>query len=254
MKPAKICSIFFLFIVMFRPCFSQHNAGAGKYLRSYLTDSKSFITAPASWKSSDVEKAVILTGSTLFLMVNDERTKDFINRNRNEKVADFLQTGFEPFGNGVYTLPLLGGLYLGGMLSDNPYDKRMALTGVKSFVFAAGGATVLKAVFGRHRPGDDQPSDAFAFDGPFKGLDDNGSFVSRHSMVAFAVAATLSEGYRKQKKWVPWVAYSVASIVAFSRTYNNEHWVSDAFAGAGLGYVTGKMVFMLNKKYVNNIR
>lgn len=254
MKPAKIILIIFLLLLAFHSCFSQDRAGAELYLKSYFTDAKSFIASPVNWKNPDIEKAVVISGSTLFLMVNDEKMNAFLTGNSNESVSDFLQTGFEPFGNGVYTLPLLGGLYLGGMLSDNPYDKRMALTGVKSFIFAAGGATIIKATFGRHRPGDDQPSDAFAFDGPFKGLDDNGSFVSRHSMVAFAVAATLSEGYKENKKWVPWAAYTIASLVAVSRSYNNEHWVSDAFAGACLGYFTGKMVFRLNKKYINNER
>ena len=251
MKTATFSMILLQLMLIFYTSFSQDNIGAGRYFKSYLTDTKSLITAPMSWKNSDIEKAVIFTGSTLFLMVNDERLNSFITGNSRESVSDFMQVGFEPFGNGVYTLPLLGGLYLGGMLSDNPYDKRMALTGVKSFVFAAGGATLIKAAFGRNRPDDNHAVDAFAFDGPFKGLNDDGSFVSRHSMVAFAVAATLSEGYNKDKKWLPWVAYSVASLVAVSRSYSNEHWVSDAFAGACLGYVTGKMVFKLNRKYLS---
>ncbi|MBL0341917.1 MAG: phosphatase PAP2 family protein [Bacteroidetes bacterium] len=120
------------------------------------------------------------------------------------------------------------------------------MLGIKAFVISAGEATLIKVAFQRHRPIDDVPPDAFKYDGPFHGLKNDGSLVSRHATTAFAIATVFAEGYKKEKKWVPFVAYSLASLVSISRTYNREHWASDAFAGACLGYFTGKFLFEIN--------
>ena len=60
-------------------------------------------------------------------------------------------------------------------------------------------------------------------------------------MGAFAVAAVVSGQYRG-KKWVPWVAYGTASLVAGSRVALGRHYVSDVVAGAVLGRSIGRMV------------
>jgi membrane-associated phospholipid phosphatase len=61
------------------------------------------------------------------------------------------------------------------------------------------------------------------------------SFPSGHAVTAFSIATVFAERYRRHR-WVPWVAYGAASLVAFSRVTLQAHFPADVFAGAALGY------------------
>ena len=52
---------------------------------------------------------------------------------------------------------------------------------------------------------------------------------------------TLAMEYKNQPI-VPIIAYSAASLIGVSRITENRHWISDVFAGAALGYFTGRLV------------
>jgi membrane-associated phospholipid phosphatase len=231
---------------------AQHSHDSVSYLKSYFTDTREIIRSPLQWDATDVGNLTMVAGATAFLALHDEKLNNFVSGNQSKVLKNISHFGIAPFGNGIYSLPLLGAVYLGGAIAGNNYDKQMALLGLKTWIIAAGEATVMKAAFQRQRPGDNDHPDAFAFNYPIRSINDNGSFVSRHATTAFALAVVFSEGYKSKKKWVPWVAYSLASLVAISRVYEQEHWVSDAFAGACLGYVTGKMLYKLNSRFLNN--
>jgi membrane-associated phospholipid phosphatase len=51
----------------------------------------------------------------------------------------------------------------------------------------------------------------------------------------------------KNKKWVPPVAYSLATLVGLSRIYDNAHWGSDVLAGAAIGFLSAKAMNSLYK-------
>ncbi len=231
---------------------AQHSRDSVSYLKSYLTDTREIIRSPLQWDATDLGNLTMVAGATAFLALHDEKLNDFVSRNQSRALKNIFHFGIAPFGNGVYSLPLLGVVYLGGAIAGNNYDKQIALLGLKTWIISAGEATGIKAAVQRQRPGDYDPPDAFAFDYPIRRINDNGSFVSRHATTAFALAVVFSDGYKSKKKWVPWVAYSLASLVTVSRVYEQEHWVSDAFAGACLGYVTGKLVYKLNSRFLNN--
>jgi len=247
MRLLTVC--FLTLLVPVRFCTAQDTLTTRVYFTSYLTDTRDIILAPLSWDKKDIVIATVTAGVTAGLMFFDESVDEFIFRNYNENLGDIFEKGIEPFGSGLYSVPLMGVLWVAG----NDYDKTMALTGLKTFLISAGEATVIKMAFQRHRPTDDVPPDAWQFDGPFRYFSDDGSFVSRHAVTSFALAAYFSDGYKGRKNWVPWVAYPLASLVTFSRVYNRDHWFSDAFGGACLGYITGKFMFKLNKKYLHKL-
>lgn len=68
------------------------------------------------------------------------------------------------------------------------------------------------------------------------------SMPSGHTMAtfAFAAAVTMAAGRAPRTRWeIGTAAVASALLVAFARTYTNQHWLSDAMAGALLGSVTG---------------
>lgn len=66
------------------------------------------------------------------------------------------------------------------------------------------------------------------------------SFPSGHTTVAFAASTVLAEYF---DTWYSRVFfYGLASLTAYARIYNNQHWTSDVFFGALIGLAGGFFV------------
>jgi membrane-associated phospholipid phosphatase len=110
------------------------------------------------------------------------------------------------------------GLGLTGVRAEHGFWDRAIETGL-AYTFVAGSALVMKKVINAPRP-----------DGT-----DAESFPSGHTCFSF----TGAELVRMEYGW-GWGAgaYAVATAVAAMRWYNDRHWLSDLFAGAGLGILS----------------
>jgi len=73
----------------------------------------------------------------------------------------------------------------------------------------------------------------------------NLSFPSGHTETAFVAAEFLFQEYKDKSIWIGIGGYSVATFVGVARVYNNKHWVSDVVAGAGVGILSTKVVYMI---------
>jgi membrane-associated phospholipid phosphatase len=106
---------------------------------------------------------------------------------------------------------------------------------VGASLLVAGVATAgIKLTVGRVRP-DSSGTVLDTYD-PFSGHD---SFPSGHAALSFAAATALDR--ETEARWVPWVAYPLAGLVAWSRVRDDRHWTSDVVAGAALGtWLAGK--------------
>jgi membrane-associated phospholipid phosphatase len=105
-------------------------------------------------------------------------------------------------------------------------------------------AEVSKHATGRLRPSDISPAGDFGRTWFRVGgglVSERASFPSGHAAGAFALAGVFSARYRDHR-WVPWVAYGVATLVGFSRVTLQSHFPSDVFAGSVLGGVIGHAV------------
>ena len=89
---------------------------------------------------------------------------------------------------------------------------------------------VLKPVVGRHRP--DSTNDAWRFK-PFSTEGEWHSFPSSHAVHAFSIAAGAAIATRRF--WVAALGYSAATVVAWSRVYDDQHWTSDVTTSAVIG-------------------
>ena len=71
----------------------------------------------------------------------------------------------------------------------------------------------------------------------------NWSFPAGHAQFAFIAAEFLHQEYKDKSVWISIGGYSAATFVAVARVCNNEHWVSDVVAGAGIGILSTKIVY-----------
>ena len=137
---------------------------------------------------------------------------------------------------GLTAMPL--GFYAVALARHRQYDQHTALLVGEAIIDAELLTTVMKDVDGRLRPRD-VPASADFSDTFFRNegslLSGHGSFPSGHTIAAFSIATVFTKRYA-QHRWVPWVAYSLAGAVGFSRITLRAHFTSDVFAGAVLGY------------------
>ena len=69
------------------------------------------------------------------------------------------------------------------------------------------------------------------------------SFPSGHTFTAFTGAELLRREYGEEYPLVAIAGYTVATIVALMRIYNNRHWAGDVLAGAGLGIMSVTLTY-----------
>ncbi len=112
-------------------------------------------------------------------------------------------------------------------------DERLqsaSLNSIQSVIVTAIATEGIKHLAGRARPFTNQG--AYAFHPLPGGIDRFKSLPSGHASLAFALFTPFAETY---SRWI----YLVPASVAMGRVYQDKHWVSDVFAGGGIGLISG---------------
>lgn len=173
----------------------------------------------------------------------DEPLREFTLLHRNAvsgKVAAVLQ----PLGRSGYMLPAGGLVYASGLALRNPKLQRTGVLLVSSMLINDLVTSKLKDEFQRRRP--DEANHNSYFEGG-EGGRHHASFPSAHTSTAFTFATAVATVYHDHK-WVPPVAYSMATLVGLSRIHDNKHWATDVLAGATVGFITAKTTNLLLKQ------
>ncbi len=211
------------------------------YFKSYLTDTKALITSPSRFDGKDWLKAGAVTAAGILTLTQDKPVNRFFQDRTKPFMDDLSRFGFEPIGRGIYPVLLSGGLYLHATVKQNAYDRKVALHAVKAMVISGLFTQTAKQLFHRHRPEHPNPG---KWEGPIAPIRFR-SFPSGHSTMAFAAATFFAEAY-SDKNWIPVAAYTMATLAAASRMYDNKHWFSDVFFGSAIGYFTAKAIYHQN--------
>jgi membrane-associated phospholipid phosphatase len=247
---SQLLKVFFLLYVLFSPSaiyaqsdlFPTYPYTPNKdYFKSYWTVTKKVPTGPARWKTAEwVAFSGILAGGTVIYLFDDQ-IREWIQRNPTQAKNDVAEYVFEPWGSGIYPVVLLGGFYAYGLAAKKALPRQVAMAGVQAFIMTRIATVVIKQLTHRHRPYQDDPANPRLWEGPIADWHYN-SFPSGHTSTAFALATLFSSVYR-DKIWVGILSYGIATGVAWSRVYDNQHWASDVFIGAALGFAIGKTVY-----------
>ena len=131
---------------------------------------------------------------------------------------------------------------------------RTSLLASQAAITAGLWVRTIKVLTGRMRPGatyNDAEYNSDHWFGPFaqfninynkdRGVAAFDAFPSGHTAAIFAIATVFSEQY-KEYKIFPITLYSIAGIVGVTRLIEHEHWASDVFLGAVIGYLCGKHI------------
>lgn len=210
----------------------------GAYLKTYWHDFKHVATAPVHWKGRQWGKFAAIAGATgLVMLTLDEPVQQIMIHNQEEALKTSSEI-FYPLGNRFPPL-LLTGMYVTSLITNNRRMEHATLSVAKSLAISTVFYTASKSLIRRQRP--TRTEDPYDFVPPFtnKGYT---SFPSGHTNTAFAVATAFSLEYN-DKKWVPWIAYSLATLTAVSRVYDNRHWFSDIIIGASVGHFVTKAIY-----------
>lgn len=193
-----------------------------------------FFTAPLRATPAEVATGAALFVAPLAMLPADAEVRDAALRNRGKVGNALLTHGAKYLGEPEVFLGLPAAVYLTGLVAG---DTEIRTTGRILFeALTASGltTTTLKILVGRSRPftGNDQ----YDFGG-FATDNARHSYPSGHTTAAFAVASVLS--YRIDNTAASIALYTAASMTAYSRIYDNQHWLSDTALGAVIGTVAG---------------
>lgn len=218
----------------------------GAYLKMYPKDLKHIVTSPFRWQGRDWLKFGIITGTAGVLMFTADRPlREFIVEHQ-DKTLQGVSKVMYPFGNRLPPV-LLAGLYATSLVTKNRRLEHTTLAATKSLAISTIIYTSSKALIRRQRP--TRTDDPLNFVAPFtkKGFT---SFPSGHANTAFSVATAFALHY-KDVKWVPWAAYTLATLTSLSRLYDDRHWASDVLLGASVGHFITRAIYKLDEKRQN---
>jgi len=214
------------------------------------SDLKQEFTAPFHFSLKDwgTVAKIALVGGVLVLV--DEPVQQYALRLRDSSVTVRNVSKYVTRFGGPYEAYILAGLGAYGFIFKNEKIKTTTLLATQAYITGAAMESFLKLLSGRQRPYYYNPREIEAepkFHGPFSSGKDisgkkiNSSFPSGHTTVAFAAATVFAMEY-KDRPLVPLLSYSAATLIGLSRITENKHWITDVFAGAVLGYFTGRLV------------
>jgi len=212
------------------------------YLSKFGRDFGQVFTAPRRWDKGDALKFLAVAGTGVLLFALDQNIQDWVQKRRTGTSNDVFK-GINNLGSGLYVGGLLAALYATGEISRENSLRKTALLSLESWLTSAVFTTGVKFIFGRARPWTGESSHSFH---PFSVRSAHNSFPSGHACTAWAVATTISD--QTDSPIVDGLAYTLASLVSFSRVHNNDHWASDAFVGSAVGYFMAKKVCALNRR------
>lgn len=163
---------------------------------------------------------------------NDRKIMDYVQDHKTilpDGIGDF---GF--FLGGRQGIPLIaGGAYFMGAVLDNGKLKNIGIISIYSGLATQIVTDAFKKSINRTRPSNSEDPYEFGKEGM--------SMFSGHASGAFSMATVISEIY-KDKPLVPYLAYGLATVVAYSRVYENKHWASDVIGGAVIGHLVTKII------------
>lgn len=223
------------FILISSIAFPQIEESAEKDFGKFFEVGGDVLTAPKDFQSNDWIKLGSVIGITGLAMLIDEDVKEFSQSNK----TDFLNTIYKI--DNYYHIEFMAGsiavLYAYSLIDKNNEARNLSLRLAEATAYSTLINLSLKFLAGRSRPFHSES--AYDFN-PFKTNNEQNSFASGHSTLAFAFSTVMAKEYENFFWKFGW--YSLAVLTATARVYNNQHWLSDILFGSAIGLFVGEFV------------
>jgi membrane-associated phospholipid phosphatase len=223
----------------------QVSLNVKKFASNFFSDQKMIWTFPAKLATGrGLIPTLAIAGATASLVPLDPATARFVRRN--SASFDRFNRIFSENHTTYATLLTPAAFYAAGLIAKDSYLKRTGLLAAEAWVDTDLTNIAFRSATRRLRPLDVPPGANFRdtwFKTSGNPLKSAGSFPSGHSAWFFAVATVVARRHSNHK-WVPYVAYGVATVASFSRITSSNHFVSDNVFGAALGYSIGRFVVL----------
>jgi len=209
-----------------------------EYFKRTWGDLKELPTKPFHWDKKDWLIAGGVVGASFSCFIFDGTVSRFFDTHKSQ-FLDEVSGATTHFGDYKMQLPIFLGTWSVGIATKSPTLQKIAGDGLEASLFAAGLITPLIVLTsGRNLP--EEHEDPMKFKPFTRG---RYSYPSGHTTEAFAMATVIDQNLRKHfGYWHTPIVYAFATGTAFSRVYDQKHYVSDIVLGAGIGWAVGYWV------------
>ena len=206
-----------------------------------LLDQKEIWTSPFRMNRKTAKWWLIGGAAVATLIATDRHT---INTFENAPTQVRWGNNVSRFGAAYTVIPVAAGFYSVGAIVDDAKARETGVLATEALLDSLIVQSVLKPVAGRDRPNVAHQNQ--------KWLDGGASFPSGHAIEAWALASVVAHEY-SHRKWVPFVAYGMASVTGMARFTAQQHYASDIVAGAAMGWFIGRYVYQSHEDHARHI-
>ena len=237
----------FLLIICESSLFAQN-----KYdISQFRHETVDFIKQPAKWDGSDWLKIGVMgAGTFLILETADQPIRDEVLKDRSYYKSAPMEFG-RMWGELYMPVILFGGFAVHSLITNDMRSRKIAYEVGQASLYAGGLTFLLKMAIGRSRPGLNEGPKTFHPFGVLFFKRDYQSLPGGHNAAAFVLSTVLSRNAKPG--WLKGLAYLPAGLTFVSRVYQDQHWTSDDFFGAALGYFVATWVVDHHQEEENGI-
>ncbi len=197
------------------------------------TETWRFIKQPTKWDGGDLLRiGAIGVGTFIIMETADQPVRTAVLKDQRYYYSAPIVFG-RMYGELYSPIVLFAGFGTYSVLADDIGARKIAYEIGQASLYAGAVNYLLKVAIGRARPYTDEGINSFH---PFSSLFDvaHQSSPGGHSTAAFVLSTVLSRNAKPV--WLKVLAYLPAALTFVSRVYQDQHWTSDDFSGAALGY------------------
>jgi hypothetical protein len=216
----------------------------GEEFINTAVDYVGYWTLPFRWKEAEWHTFWVVAGISAGLFLVDQPIFKNLDSKNFQSFNDSLQP-FHDAGQWQYTGMFATGVYLSSYLLEDTKLERASRIAIKSLLFQSVVNQGIKNILYRTKIED--PYDVRLLP-PRWAFPSNGAFPSGHASNMWSLWSGFALAYEDDPV-IPWLCYGAASIGSLLLVTNSNHWVSDIFLGAALGYYTAEYV-----RYVDDQR
>ena len=198
-----------------------------KFFIHLADDQKNIWTSPFRLHPADAKWLVPASGIATGLFVTDPQSS-YAMRLNNQHALNLASDAGVAAAAGM-----TGAAYFWGRLTHNERARETGVLATEAMINAVGVDFALKGITGRERPIPSNFQNIFFHGGA--------SFPSDHAAVTWAFASVVAHEY--PHPIAQFSAYGLALGVSLARAASDQHFLSDVFVGALLGYQIGRQIY-----------